>query len=137
MAILIATTVFLGLFLILYTIYELFFGGSGPKKKKKKETRGSAGQTAYSNELKNLHLEEEIRNLKDQLEKARLDYANLQKSIEAAKKEEPDVKTELTRHKGWLEASEANLKRSRKVIMNWRQKLKVGRKSWRRSFLKM
>jgi elongation factor G len=135
MIIMITVTFFLSSFLIIFAVYELFID-EPDKKKKKKEPKNALGQTASLGELRNQRLEEEVKDLKIQLEKAQSDYVNLQKEIKEFNQQCPDLKTELSRCQEWVKVAEDNLRKIQERNFELETKFKAKEKELETEFSK-
>ncbi len=103
--------VLLGIAMVVYALYGIFSApdtGARARGRRKTFVAEKEAQPAYK-EQKVLKLEEINRSLETELEKARVDYAAIQKEFEVSKKKESELGEELKRRQEWVAKSEEML----------------------------
>ncbi len=125
-------------FISAYLLYD-YFSSSGSQikeRKQKKYTEPIINQEISAKEEKISKLEGQISSLKSELEKARADYANLQKENEVTKKKESELKEELLKREEWVKKSDGQLKKVKEQSADFDKKILIKEKALREEFEK-
>ena len=93
--------------LIGYGLFSPADSGERPKPRKKEDRAAKRPEPAFPAQ-RTLKLEEEISALRNELEKAKADYLNLQKETEGLRQKESGFKEELAKREEWVAKSEAD-----------------------------
>ncbi len=129
-----STLVFISAYL-LYD-YSSSSGSQIKERKQKKYTEPIINQEISAKEEKISKLEGQISSLKSELEKARADYANLQKENEVTKKKESELKEELLKREEWVKKSDGQLKKVKEQSADFDKKILIKEKALREEFEK-
>ncbi|MDP2939432.1 MAG: hypothetical protein Q8O13_05080 [Candidatus Omnitrophota bacterium] len=110
---------------IVLTVYGLFFlkDSDSQRKERKKDFRGSKEFGGESKEQKVSELMGQFDSLRNELERSRSDYLNLQKEMKIASKREADLKEELKKKDEWVGKGEEILKKVKEQNVELEKKL--------------
>lgn len=123
MSIFIQVMVFLGVALVVYSLYGVFTSqDTATRQKPRRKTSVSPESGAYLSEQATLKLEEQIRTLENELEKLKGDYAQAQKEYETAKAKAASLEQELTRRQEWVAKSEEMLNKVKEENLDYKNK---------------
>ncbi len=129
--------VFLGVALVAYAVYGILSTqASGAKTKPKRKIATFPETELSSGQQKILGLQEQIRTLENELEKAKADYANLQKECEIAKTKESGLQEELIRRQEWVAKSEEMLNKVKEENLEYKNKFLEKEKGLHEEFQK-
>ena len=120
---LIQITVFVGVALVAYAIFGVFFpsGEEAPKTKKRVSPAGREPQD-YPQEQKLQRLQAEADALESQIVQLRADCANAEKELDASRRSETDLKEELIRRQDWVNKAEEALSKIKEENLDLRNK---------------
>lgn len=112
---------FTGIFLAVYGLFATGSSSSRPKIKRD-SAADNKEQEIFNKEQKIIKFEEQVSSLGNEVEKIRLENANIKKEIDAAANRESDLKQELERRQAWVNKDEEKINKFQEEILELKNK---------------
>ncbi len=123
-------------FISAYILYDYFSSTDlqVKDKKQRKYPEPVISPEIFAKEEKIANLEGQIGSLKSELEKANINYTNLQKDIETTKNKESQLKEELQKREEWVKKSDEQVNKVKEQSAEFDEKILIKEKALKEEF---